>query len=180
MDDSGQRNSIRSVTEPSTPLRKSSRIDESFAFYSQRRTIFRTSDIHLPPHELPSITAKLSQESNSAPGSLRRSRRRSRSRPTTPLVGRDSMPGLLPDTMTPTRNTDKRRSSSNFTMGNKKRKRRSLIITENGGTAFDPNYIGPITIDYLRLFCKIAIEEQTEKEDTKSETEDVEAPMGPV
>lgn len=178
MYDNGQRNRIRSVTEPSTPLRKSPLIDESFSFYSRRqRTIFRTSDIHLPPHELPSITAKLSQESNSAPGSLRRSRRRSRSRPTTPLGGRDSMSELSPETMTPSRNTDKRRSSSNFTMGNKRRKRRSLILTENGGTAFDPNYIGPITIDYLRLFCKIAIEEQTEKENTKVDIENVEVPI---
>lgn len=175
MYDSGQRNRIRSVTEPSTPLRKSPLIDESFSFYSRRqRTIFRTSDIHLPPHELPSITAKLSQESNSAPGSLRRSRRRSRSRPTTPLGGRDLMSELSPDT---SRKTYKRRSSSNFTMGNKRRKRRSLILTENGGTAFDPNYIGPITIDYLRLFCKIAIKEQTEKENTKVDIEDVEVPI---
>lgn len=180
MDDSGQRNRIRSVTEPSTPLRRSSRIDQSFAFYSQRqRTIFRTSDIHLPPHELPSITAKLSQESNSAPGSLRRSRRRSRSRPTTPQTGRDSISGLSPGTLTPTRNTNKRRSSSNFTMGTKRRKRQSLIMTENGGTAFDPNYIGPITIDYLRLFCKITIEEKTVKENSKTEVHDSEPPIVP-
>lgn len=180
MDDSGQRNRIRSVTEPSTPLRRSSRIDQSFAFYSQRqRTIFRTSDIHLPPHELPSIAAKLSQESNSAPGSLRRSRRKSRSRPATPQTGRDSISGLSPGTLTPTRNTDKRRSSSNFTMGTKRRKRRSLIMTENGGTAFDPNYIGPITIDYLRLFCKITIEEKTEKENSKTEVHDSEPPIVP-
>lgn len=179
MDDSGQRNRIRSVTEPSTPLRRSSRIDQSFAFYSHRqRTIFRTSDIHLPPHELPSIAAKLSQESNSAPGSLRRSRRRSRSRPTTPQTGRDSISGLSSGTLTPTRN-NKRRSSSNFTMGNKRRKRRSLIVTENGVTALDPNYIGPITIDYLRLFCKITIEEKAEKENSKTEVHDSDPPVEP-
>lgn len=161
----------RSVTEPSTPLKLNSR-RESLAIYSQRsRTIFRTSDIHLPPHELSTIAAKLSQESHSAPSSLRRSRIRTRSRPITPLTGRDRIKAGSPGASTPTKNKDRRRSSSSFSMGNKRRKRRSLILTENGGTAFDPNYIGPITIDYLRLFCKVATEEKNQQKNSSSESE---------
>lgn len=161
----------RSATEPSTPLKHNSR-RESLAIYSQRsRTIFRTSDIHLPPHELSTIAAKISQESHSAPNSLRRSRIRTRSRPITPLTGRDRIKAGSPGATTPTKNKDRRRSSSSFSMGNKRRKRRSLILTENGGTAFDPNYIGPITIDYLRLFCKVATEEKNQEKNSSSESE---------
>lgn len=168
MDDSGLSEKMRSATEPSTPLRSNIRIEGSFANYSQpRRRSLRTNDIHLPPHELPSITAKLSQESMSAPGSLRRiiSRQRlktrPRTRPTTPL-NRPELTSRLSGMLTPTRNSSsrKRRSSGEYFPGSIRRKRRSIIMTEKGDAAFDPNYIGPITIDYLRLFCRVLIEEK--------------------
>ena len=40
------------------------------------------------------------------------------------------------------------------------RRRSSIIITKTGEKLYEPNYQGPITIDYLKFFCKTLIQNQ--------------------
>jgi len=140
----------QSITEPSTPLRNVTREDTRIGYYSNPLKF----GIHLPPYELPAISARLGLRS--IPGSRG-------SRPTTPKLiehGNQTMSdisgGRRSRIQTPTR------GSTNYVdeVRNKRRRRSSIIITQKGDAVFDPNYVGPITIDYLKFFCKVIVKER--------------------
>lgn len=140
----------QSMTEPSTPLRNVTREDTRIGYYSNPLKF----GIHLPPYELPAITARLGLRS--IPGSRG-------SRPTTPKfiehgnqATSDISVGRRSRIQTPTR------GSTNYVdeVRNKRRRRSSIIITQKGDAVFDPNYVGPITIDYLKFFCKVVVKER--------------------
>lgn len=139
----------RSRTEPSTPLRKVIRTDETLINIpmsdSRLRGRTRTSDIHLPPQELPDIIAALNRSGRSE--SRLRSRPRSRSRPRTP------------EAETPIRRSH-RRSSDHYVSRSIRRRRSSTGMLQEQQPSYDPNYGGSITIGYLRALCKVLIEEQ--------------------
>lgn len=60
------------------------------------------------------------------------------------------------------------------------RRRRSSIITASGEVAFDPQYQGPVTIDYLRFFCKIQIKQrENENNHAQSQRESSTSPRRP-
>lgn len=112
---------------------------------SRLRGRTRTSDIHLPPQELPDIIAALNRSGRSE--SRLRSRPRSRSRPRTP------------EAETPIRRSH-RRSSDHYVSRSIRRRRSSTGMLQEQQPSYDPNYGGSITIGYLRALCKVLIEEQ--------------------
>ncbi|KAK6460642.1 hypothetical protein DFJ63DRAFT_337399 [Scheffersomyces coipomensis] len=129
----------RSATEPSTPLRNIVTTDSQSGNYTNPT---HSTSIHLPPNELTEVTKRLSQQFRS---SIIRPRSRTRVRQSTP--GRDKQ-------LTPTRSNGNRRASEVI------RRRRSSMITDKGEVVYGSEYAGPITIDYLRFFCKVVIKQQ--------------------
>ncbi|KAK6456778.1 uncharacterized protein RJT20DRAFT_126831 [Scheffersomyces xylosifermentans] len=142
----------RSATEPSTPKQRITHVNSQAANYSfPNRPSFSLKGIHLPPNELTQATAILSQQisQDQVVGSAQRTHGNSRSRRSTPgRSERNSRPS------TPTR-INERRSS----ILRSRRRRSSMIKTSKGDFVYEPNYEGPITIDYLRFFCRVSMRE---------------------
>lgn len=152
----------RSLTEPSTPKQSSSRTDATSYVQPHLAGAYRFDDVGLPPHELGTITARFSQEAISAPGSLRRKRKQMGVPSTSPgaieMLGQRRFSTVLwPSSMGSHVN---RYQIEEANEGTRKRKRQSFIVDETGERIFDANYVGPITIDFLRFFCKVLKREE--------------------
>ncbi|KAK6200082.1 uncharacterized protein RJT21DRAFT_120983 [Scheffersomyces amazonensis] len=138
-----------SNSEPTTPLRSTTVNREQNGSQSNPNHV--TKDIHLPPNELTEITKRLSQQFRESIGIS--GSQRSRSRQPTPTRTKSSNRGVY----TPTRLNGSRRTSESF------KRRRSSIITKRGEVIYGPEYAGPITIDYLRFFCKVVVQQTQAK-----------------
>lgn len=160
-----------SLTAPSTP--KSRIIDVASTSVNYSYPIQNNRDFHLPPHELGSVNFLNSREKSSE---RRRgnsnSGRRPRSRSS---MFRDAtINGNLPyETPTNSSFLRKRRTSGSV-MSNTKNPRRLSSGSSNDKEGFETNRIGPITLDYLRFFCKILTEEKVEKKETGTTNEEPE------
>lgn len=132
-----------SATEPSTPLRNPRDIGASGSLFPPSAA--RIDEIHLPPNELTAINLSFRNKQNSTP---RRSNRRSRQ-----------------GTITPTRSSRRLSSRMSLTPSRYsplpgKRRRSSIIVENKGDTLFNPGYAGPVTLEYLKYLCQIALEEK--------------------
>ncbi|CAX45034.1 conserved hypothetical protein [Candida dubliniensis CD36] len=149
----------KSLSQPATPPRSSPNttiehsrsLPNSILRGSRRTSIY---SIPLPPHGLSEATAFLSQQLQHQTSERGRSRSRHSTQNTpsnhgsmTPKSRRSVTPNSR-ISLTPIRS---RRSS---------RRRSSIIITKTGEKLYEPNYQGPITIDYLKFFCKTSIQNQ--------------------
>lgn len=143
-----------SQTEPSTPVNRPLPADRgSHSVPSQHS---RRRSIPLPPLVMPGILAQFSQETDS-----RRSRSRSPARIRTGEVSRSrsrSRNRSISPGNTPIRG---RRDSSAYTTRERRRRRSSIITTQDGQQIFDPKYVGAVTVDYLRFFCQVLMEEKS-------------------
>lgn len=157
-----------SQTEPSTPVHRAVSPERGSHSVPWRRSI------QLPPSVMPGILAQLSQDSDSRPARARstsrntggeRSRSRSRHKSMSP---RDT-----PIRRGRGRETERGRENLDDTPG-RRRRRSSIITTLDGQTVFDPKYVGAVTVDYLRFFCQVLMEERQktgEREEANSERE---------
>ncbi|CUM63925.1 uncharacterized protein PRCAT00001513001 [Priceomyces carsonii] len=142
----GLNNHTFSATEPSTPKSRVINTDQRVSSSATTKPRY-ANEVHLPPLQLPLLTKKLSLGvSNSLPGSSRRPK----SRPGSSQGNR-----RFSDILTPTRS----RSDANE-IGKNLRRRSSMIKTATGEVTYDPNYVGPITIDYLKFFCRVSVKEK--------------------
>ncbi|CCE85478.1 Piso0_005075 [Millerozyma farinosa CBS 7064] len=150
-----------SVTEPSTPSKRVKLYDERIEIHSQPSSSSRiTKQVKLPPHELPDITALLGYGTHT-PGSI--SQRRWSGRISAPSTSHRETSGrqvMSPAANTPTKRRDTGSRDSQRQQSRRSSRRSSIITDRNGVKKFDPAYVGPITIDYLRFLCKVSIEEK--------------------
>lgn len=152
------KNLLRSHTEPSTPLQNITKSDDRLGNYSLP-IMHRMSDIHLPAPELPNIIAQLNHESESrrSSRSVSRSRSKSRSRHRSKSPGNEML-----SNMSSTVRRGRRMSNDDFIPTGLRRRRSSIITAHDGKAIFDPKYVGTVTVDYLRFFCKVLMQEKNE------------------
>ncbi|ODV77539.1 uncharacterized protein CANTADRAFT_23655 [Suhomyces tanzawaensis NRRL Y-17324] len=166
-----------SRTEPSTPI-SSSKIERP-GLSGPFSTIRDGHGVRLPPYELPQVTARLSKEV-SRPLSRSRTKVTTGSTRNTPRSTPRATPHGTPRGTprgTPTRIN--RRASEVIEQRNKRRRRSSMLLTESGEAVYDPTYVGPITIDYLRFWCKVLIKDK-EKEKEILRTNKLQSPPPPI
>ena len=149
----------KSLSQPATPPRSSpnTTIDHSQSLpNSILRGSRRTSiyNIPLPPHGLSEATTFLSQQLQHQLSERGRSRSRHSTHNTTSNHG--SVTPKLRRSVTP----NSRMSLTPIRSRRNSRRRSSIIITKTGEKLYEPNYQGPITIDYLKFFCKTLIQNQ--------------------
>lgn len=132
----------RSRTEPSTPNR-STNLD-----LGGRYSLPRTNDIHLPVTDLLDIQKQWNIE---GPRSIKRRKSLMTGDISTPGSARRSGPS------TP-------RRSGDFNLTLTPRSRRSSIVVENT-TKLNPEYEGPITLDFLRGFWNALDKDEQRKEE---------------
>lgn len=158
-----------SQTEPSTPIQRAVSPERGSHSVPWRRSI------QLPPSVMPGILAQFSKDSDQRPARARSSSRnrggeRSRSR----SRHRSMSPRDTPIRRGRGRDTNRGRENPEDTPG-RKRRRSSIITIKDGQTVFDPKYVGAVTVDYLRFFCQVLMEERqtagNEREDVDSERE---------
>ncbi|KAG7665479.1 uncharacterized protein J8A68_001167 [[Candida] subhashii] len=168
-----------SISTPTTPLRRSSISgdnDQHQLITTNSEPRFRSfeflrSRLRLPPPRFPESIKRNSrrQSSSSRPQS------RSRSRPTTPKV------------TSPMRSPNRRRSNSSRRVSvtptrirsEKKRRRSSIAFTEKGEKLYGPEYQGPITIDFLKFYCKVIKENKKQRlQQTQPQQEILEPSVG--
>lgn len=164
----------RSATVPSTPSKRVKLYDESVEIHSQPSSSLRiTKQVKLPPHELPDITALLGYGTHT-PGSVSQGRRNGRnSAPSTLYREINGRPVMPPASSTPTRRRDAGYRDSQQQHSRRSSRRSSIVMDRNGIKKFDPAYVGPITIDYLRFLCKVLIEEKAKDADHVKKDESV-------
>lgn len=169
-----------SVTEPSTPSKRVKLYDERIEIHSQPSSSLRiTKQVKLPPHELPDITALLGYGTHT-PGSISQRRRSGRiSAPSTLYRETSGKQVMSLAANTPTRRRDAGSRDSQRQYSRRSSRRSSIITDRNGVKKFDPAYVGPITIDYLRFLCKVLIEEKANDADHIKRDESVQ-PKVPV
>ena len=166
-----------SLTVPSTP--KSKIIDAGSTFVNYSYPIQNNRDFHLPPHELGSVNFLNSREKSSE---RRRgnssSGRRPRSRSS---MFRDEIINGNFQYGTPTHSSFLRKRRSSESVASKIKNPRKLSSeSSNDKEGFETNRIGPITLDYLRFFCKILTEEKEEKKKTGDTNEEREKDVNKV
>lgn len=166
-----------SVTEPSTPSKRVKLYDERIEIHSQPSSTLRiTKQIKLPPHELPDITALLGYGTHT-PGSISLRRRSGRiSAPSTLYRETSGRQVMSPAANTPTRRRDAGSRDSQRQHSRWSSRRSSIITDRNGVKKFDPGYVGPITIDYLRFLCKVLIDEKVNDAEHAKRDESVHLP----
>ncbi|EER32308.1 predicted protein [Candida tropicalis MYA-3404] len=166
MDGLLEHNKNRSLSQPVTPKRKTATTSSSLSSVTSpehshslpnsalRRTpIF---NIHLPPREL------FQQDTNVIP--LQGERGRSRTKPSTP-TNRTSLTPRRAKSLTPSIRSGSltprsRTSLTPMQSGRSSRRRSSIIVTNEGEKLYKSDYQGPITLDYLRFFCKASIQSE--------------------
>lgn len=149
----------KSLSQPATPPRSSPNttiehsrsLPNSILRGSRRTSIY---SIPLPPHGLSEATAFLSQQLQHQTSERGRSRSRHSTQNTPSNHG--SMTPKLRRSVTP----NSRISLTPIRSRRSSRRRSSIIITKTGEKLYEPNYQGPITIDYLKFFCKTLIQNQ--------------------
>ena len=149
----------KSLSQPATPLRSfpnttidhSQSLPNSILRGSRRTSIY---NIPLPPHGLSEATTFLSQQLQHQLSERGRSRSRHSTHNTTSNHG--SVTPKLRRSVTP----NSRMSLTPIRSRRNSRRRSSIIITKTGEKLYEPNYQGPITIDYLKFFCKTLIQNQ--------------------
>lgn len=169
----------RSATEPSTPVRGLSpdRLTVSASNtdpYSRRRGV----GIPLPPHEIPRLSFTLAQEE------ARRAERRSRR---SGQFNEDNEGNSRLGSAVRSRSRSRRNSvtfdprlSGDFAQRVKRRRRSSLVeIDRLNKRVYNPDYVEPVTVDYLKIFCKVLIAEKKNVVHVDSAKQESVAPPGP-
>lgn len=158
-----------SQTEPSTPVHRAVSPERGSHSVPWRRSI------QLPPSVMPGILAQFSQESDPRPARARStSRNRGGERSRSRSRHKSMSPRDTPIRRGRGRETERERENLEDTPG-RRRRRSSIITTLDGQTVFDPKYVGAVTVDYLRFFCQVLMEERqktgNEREEADSERE---------
>ena len=144
----------RSVTEPSTPIRDLSPARLSSGSHTDPNRRSQGVRVPLPPHDIPRLSFSLAQEE--ARRAERRSRRSGRhqvnaNEPTSRSRSRSRRNSLTLDP----------RLSGDFAQRVKRRRRSSLVeVDRSTKRIFNPGYVEPVTVDYLKFFCKVLIAEK--------------------
>lgn len=159
-----------SLTEPSTPPGRIKVVDESMSMRSLPSRLEDENNTYMGHTDsINDIRSGFIGINDLPPsresfGGYRNGRSLDRSRSATPRsISRRSI--------TPRRYVDSRRVSAVFGEINKRRRRSSMVINNNGEPVYDPQYVGPITVDYLRFLCKVVVQER-QVQLPQQETED--------
>lgn len=134
----------RSHTEPSTPKRNA-----SFGIRSLSALRRNINSIRLPFTDLQSLQKQWASESTRPPSLI-----------STPRLFIRSVTRLRKSmTLSPKSPLVRQRILN--------RRRSSIVVETNGSSVFNPQYDGPITVDYLRFLCKVALNEKLETVNTE-------------
>ncbi|KAL6453332.1 hypothetical protein SBY92_004899 [Candida maltosa Xu316] len=135
----------KSISQPVTPPRLSSSESVSDQSHSLPNSILRSAsqrsflNIRLPSHGLSETNARLFNQS--------RTRESNQDRARTPVYSNRA------SSLTPRRRRPQSSTRMSVTPERRRSRRRSSIITmENGDKIYEPNYRGPVTLDYLSVY----------------------------